>query len=70
MELLRRIKELSKSVRTILMTAFDIDDKLFQEYCKRGIINRFVQKPIGLQALLNEISDQLHYYETQKHCPS
>lgn len=52
------------------MTAFDIDDKLFQEYCKRGIINRFVQKPIGLQALLNEISDQLHYYETQKHCPS
>jgi DNA-binding NtrC family response regulator len=38
MELLRKMKESNKFVRTILMTAFGLDDKMFQEYGRREII--------------------------------
>lgn len=43
MELLRKMKELNKFVRTrtILMTAFGLDDKMFQEYGRREIIMAF-----------------------------
>jgi DNA-binding NtrC family response regulator len=65
-QLIIRIKDMNHSVRTILMTAFDVDDKLFQEYSKKEIINGFAQKPVGLQTLVHEVSDQLHSYEMQK----
>jgi hypothetical protein len=48
------------------MTAFTLEDKLFQEYLKKEIINRFLQKPIRLDDFLAEISNQLHTYELQK----
>jgi YesN/AraC family two-component response regulator len=41
MELIRKIKELNPFVRTILMTAFDVDDKIFREYAKNKNYRRF-----------------------------
>lgn len=46
MEFLKMIKETNRFVRTILMTAFTIDDKMFLEHTKNKIINVFLQKPI------------------------
>lgn len=66
MELLRRMKELNKFVRTILMTAFTIDDKIFRDYTKKKIINGFVQKPVRLFDLIKEVDTQLNSYEIQK----
>ncbi|HSA72722.1 MAG TPA: response regulator [Nitrososphaeraceae archaeon] len=66
MEFLKKIKELNGSVRTILMTAFEIEDKIFREYTKKKIINSFLQKPIGVHDLLKEVNTQLQSYETQK----
>lgn len=62
MEFLKRIKDLNQSVRTILMTAFQIDDKVFLDYSKEKIINAFLQKPIGMHDLLKEVDTQLHSY--------
>jgi DNA-binding NtrC family response regulator len=70
MELLKKIKDSNPFVRTILMTAFTIDDKLFREYTKKKIINRFLQKPIGLHDLIKEVNTQLDSYEVQKKYPS
>jgi DNA-binding NtrC family response regulator len=70
MEFLKKIKESNRFVRTILMTAFTIDDNLFQEYTKRKIINGFLQKPIGLHDLIKEVNTQLDSYEVQKKYPS
>jgi DNA-binding NtrC family response regulator len=70
MELLKRIKDSNRFVRTILMTAFEIDDNLFQEYTKKKIINGFLQKPIGLHDLIKEVNTQLDSYEVQKKYPS
>jgi len=69
-QLLKTVKHFNPGVRTILMTAFDIDDKLFQEYCNKEIINGFAQKPISLDNLAIEVSNQLHSYELQKSVPS
>ena len=48
------------------MTAFAINDNLFQEYAKKGLINGFLQKPIRLDDLRAEVDNQLHAYELQK----
>jgi DNA-binding NtrC family response regulator len=70
MEFLKKIKELNRFVRTMLMTAFQIEDKVFREYTKKKIINAFLQKPIGIHDLLKEVDTQLHSYEMQKKFPA
>jgi len=66
MELIKKIKELNPFVRTILITVFALEDKLFQEYAKKEIINAFLQKPICLENLPAEVNNQLHTYELRK----
>ena len=70
MDLLRKMKDMKKYVRTILMTAYDIGDTIFHDYTKREIINGFFQKPIRLTKLVEEVHTQLHSYEMQKTYPS
>jgi DNA-binding NtrC family response regulator len=64
-ELLKRMKELNPLVRTVLMTAFESDDELFQQYAEKQIINGFLQKPILLKDLVKEVDNQLHIYQLQ-----
>lgn len=59
-----------KSVRTILMTAFEIEDTIFHDYTKKEIINGFFQKPLRLTDLIEEVNTELHSYEMQKTYPS
>ena len=70
MEFLKKIRDSNRFVRTILMTAFTIEDSLFREYTKKKIINGFLQKPIALHDLLIEVNTQLESYELQKKYPS
>lgn len=70
LEFLRKVKELNRFVRTILMTAFEIEDNIFREYTKSKIINSFLQKPIRIHDLIKEVNTQLHSYEMQKKFPS
>jgi DNA-binding NtrC family response regulator len=70
MEFLKKIKDSNRFVRTILTTAFTIEDNLFREYTKKKIINGFLQKPIGLHDLIIEVNTQLDSYEVQKKYPS
>jgi response regulator RpfG family c-di-GMP phosphodiesterase len=51
-ELLRQIKDIKPSVRTVLISAFDVDDKLFKE---SKCVDKFLQKPIGIVDLINEV---------------
>ena len=69
-QLLKTVKDLNPEVRTVLMTAFEVEDKLFQEYSKKEIIDGFARKPISLGNLLKEVSAQLHSYELLKIPPS
>lgn len=64
--LLKKMKDLNPCVRTILITAFALDDELSKEYVKREIINAFLQKSIHLDDLCDEVNSQLHTYELRK----
>ena len=66
MEFLKKIKALNPFVRTILMTAFEVVDKIFRDYTKNKIIDAFLQKPIGMHDLIKEVDTQLYSYENQK----
>jgi DNA-binding NtrC family response regulator len=66
MEFLKKIKDSNPFLRTILMTAFESNDELFQEYTKKQIINGFFQKPIRLDNLREEVNNHIHIYELQK----
>ena len=46
-------------VRTILMTAFTLNDNPFQAYAKQERINGFLQKLIHLEKLCAEVNTQL-----------
>ena len=48
------------------MTAFTINDNLFQEFTKKELINGWLQKPIRLDDLRAEVNNHLHTYELQK----
>ena len=64
LELLKKVKQLKPSVRTILISAYEVDeDQVFQNYMKQGIINLFVKKPIGLPELCQEVANQVHGYQ-------
>jgi YesN/AraC family two-component response regulator len=65
MQLIKKIKELNQLVRTILMTAYEVDDVVFKEYVKKEIINGFLQKPIRLDNM-REVNNQLRYFESRK----
>ena len=63
MELIKQIKERKPSVRTLLMTAFEVDNKLIEEYTSNKILNGYLQKPVRLNDLRQEINNQLHASE-------
>ena len=62
-ELLKKVKKENPLVRTLLMTAFELDDKLFQEYTEADIINDFLQKPIRLKDLRSIVVKHLTTYK-------
>lgn len=68
-ELIKKLKNKNPFVRTILMTAFAVDDDIFKEYARKELINGFLQKPIRLNDLRAEVNSQLHTYELLKQEP-
>ena len=66
LELIKRVKNENPRVRTLLMTAFEIDDPLFEEYRKKDIINDFVQKPIRVNDLRSMVEKHLNLYKKFK----
>ena len=65
-QLLKTVKDLNPPSKNHTETAFDVDDELFSTYRKKEIINSFVQKPIRLENLIQEVSGQVHSYEMLK----
>jgi DNA-binding NtrC family response regulator len=65
-ELLSKMKRANKNLRTILMTAFDVENATFSDYTKRKIIHAFFQKPVRLTQLIEVLHTELHSYVMQK----
>lgn len=65
-DLIYKIKKQNPLVRTLLMTAFEVDDKVFEEYVNNDIIDGFIQKPVKLRDLLSEVLKQVNIYKRIK----
>ena len=52
MDLLSKIKDVNPAVTRIMMSAFEIQDELFQEY---NCVDKFLQKPVLMVDLINEV---------------
>ena len=52
MELLSKIKDVSPEATRIMMSAFEIQDELFQEY---KCVDKFLQKPVLMTDLIDEV---------------
>ena len=60
LELLKKIKKLNPNVRTILISAYEVENEpVFQRFMKEGIIDKFIQKPMTLNYLCREVNNQL-----------
>ena len=55
-ELLKILKDLKPSLGTVLITAFEVNDKIFEEHKRNKIIDVMLQKPIKIQELSKQIS--------------
>ena len=66
MDLVHKIKKENPSVRTLLMTAFEINDNVFEEYVQKKIIDAFLQKPLKLCDLESEVNKQIDIYNKTK----
>jgi DNA-binding NtrC family response regulator len=66
MDLIYEIKKENPLVRTLLMTAFEVNDKVFEEYVKNSIIDGFLQKPLKLIDLESEVRKQIKLYKKLK----
>jgi DNA-binding NtrC family response regulator len=67
MQLLRKMKQSNKFVRTILMTGFALEERIFYDYAKEKIVNQLIQKPVRLFDLIKVVDTQLRSYDMQKH---
>jgi DNA-binding NtrC family response regulator len=64
LELLKKAKNLNRNVRTILISAFEVEnDKVLLNYINEGIIDKFMQKPITLNHLCQEVNNQVSAYQ-------
>jgi DNA-binding NtrC family response regulator len=65
-ELIKKVKEANPFVRTLLMTAFEVSDPMFEEYRQTNIIDDFVQKPVRLEDLHSIVNKHLTLYKKFK----
>ena len=54
-EFIKKVKDLNPRIRTLFMTAFEMTDNLFSQYIKQEVINGFLQKPISIKDLLEQV---------------
>ena len=64
LELLKKVKSINPNVRTILTSAFNLEDnKLYEKYVKERIIDSAFEKPITINRLCQRVRDELMVYE-------
>jgi DNA-binding NtrC family response regulator len=68
LDLLKTVKNLNANVRTILTTAYEVDENnKIEEYTKKGIIDLLLAKPVHLKRLCEEVSNMVNIQDSASH---
>jgi|SRR5919109_1734720 two-component system response regulator ChvI len=59
-EFIKKVKEIKKEVKVILMTAFEIDDKEFHNLLPSIKVDAFLRKPFSINQLSHMINMQIY----------
>jgi len=57
LQLARKVKQINRDIKVVLMTAFEINDNEFSKVFPSTQVDGFVQKPISIADLTNKILD-------------
>jgi DNA-binding NtrC family response regulator len=63
LELLKKVKSSNPKVRTILMSAYNYEDILYQKYMDEGVIDSTIEKPDTLNRLCQRVRDEFEAYQ-------
>jgi DNA-binding NtrC family response regulator len=63
LELLKKVKSSNPKVRTILMSAYNYEDILYQKYMDEGVIDSTIEKPVTLNRLCQRVRDEFEAYQ-------
>ena len=67
LELLKKIRKFNPKVRTILISAYEVDnDPVFRGYVKERVIDSFIQKPIAIRDLCKEVNYLVYSSQTMR----
>jgi response regulator RpfG family c-di-GMP phosphodiesterase len=66
-QLLNKMKEINPQVARILMSAFEVEDGLLENY---NCVDKFLQKPITMTDLLEEVKKHMGAIEVKESTPS
>jgi hypothetical protein len=51
------------------MSAYEVEnEKDFKGFMNEGVIDKFIQKPVTLNCLCEEVNDQVHAYQLKNEC--
>jgi DNA-binding NtrC family response regulator len=63
LELLKKVKNLNPNVRTILITGYEMENNIIQEYANKRIIDSFIEKPVTIKRLCQRVRDEFIVYQ-------
>ena len=64
LELLKKVKKFRSNVRTILVSAYEVEyNAVFQRYMQESIIDSFIEKPVTINQLSQRVRDEFQVYQ-------
>jgi len=64
LKLLKKVKKLKSSVRTILVSDYEVEyNAVIQRYMQEGIIDSFIEKPVTVNQLCRRVRDEFQVYQ-------
>jgi DNA-binding NtrC family response regulator len=64
LELLKKVKKFRSNVRTILVSAYEVEyNAVFQRYMQESIIDSFIEKPVTINQLCQRVRDEFQVYQ-------
>ena len=64
LELLKKVKKMKSSVRTILVSDYEVEyNAVIQRYMQEGIIDSFIEKPVTVNQLCQRVRDEFQVYQ-------
>ena len=64
LELLKKVKKFRSNVRTILVSAYEVEyNAVFQRYMQESIIDSFIEKPVTINQVCQRVRDEFQVYQ-------